>query len=396
MDDDLTERLQSDLSNDFGAPVEIEVLNEAENDGVRILVCQLSYTQQSAENRSSRYISQTTVILQSAELDLPQFALRPKATGLTGVMFGLLGGFGNVNFPESPEFSRAYLLHGWAEQPVRVLFTPAVRDYFATHHGWSVRGHGCQLVAFRHNTTIPPEERTEFVRTATEILTLLRQGEQELDERPELSRRASGADIVAATQSMGLAGAIIQRQLQKHCVTTEELENFLQADCPRTIPPGLSRQILGDTLFLVFLGIFFAVGGLVGIFIFLAFAPDDARLIGSLGLGMMMVIGMAVTFFTVRHRRRKLRTLRYGEPGQGILKSVRSTGTTVNNQVQNVVSVEYERSGRAQIATCNVYGIAATTARNKLDEKEPVRVLVDPEDPGHAIIPDLITVFDGA
>lgn len=391
----IAEGLRTDLSSLFNAPVSIDVLNEANQGQQRIVVCQVSYTQHSSESRQSRDISQTAVVLQTPELDLPQFFLMPKMKGLAGTMLRMMGGVGNVEFDDSPRFNSSYRLHGWAEQPVRILFTPQVRDYFSENEGWSVRGHGQQLIVFRRNETVPESERTEFVRSATQILSLLQEGERQLDERTDVRREATSEDLLAATRSMGLAGSIIARQLQKHRVTPDEMDEFLNSSPPRTIPRGMLRQVLGDSLFLVFLGCFFLLGGLIGAAIFLALAPPTAKLIGGLGLGMMSLIGFVVMWFSIKHRQRKLRTLTRGELKEGTILDVRTTGVVVNNQVRHVATVEYQAAGSPQKATCNLYGFAATKAREKLDREEPVRILVDPQDPHHMISPDLLAVFDG-
>jgi hypothetical protein len=127
----------------------------------------------------------------------------------------------------------------------------------------------------------------------------------------------------------------------------------------------------------------------------LVLAPPTAKLIGGLGLGMMSLIGSAVMWFSIKHRQRKLRTLTRGELKEGTIVDLRTTSVVVNNQVRHVVTVEYQAAESTQKATCNLYGFAATKAREKLDREETIRILVDPQDPQHMISPDLLAVFDG-
>ena len=393
MTDEELEELSGELSEMFSEFVRVEVHNEGREHGVSLVVCTMSYRQKSSDNGPGRRISQTAVVLEADDLDLPQFALAPHQKGIVGKLFSALGGFGDINFDDSPAFSEAYFLHGWAEEPVRMLFTPSVREYFSNAVGWSVRAQRHRLVVFRQNEIVQKDELNEFVRSAMEILGLFREAEQELDLHPEVRRAATGDDIMKTAGQMGLAGSLLANQFKSLAVTQEELDAFHRSSVPRHIPSGVKRQVLGDNLPLVFIGIVFFIAGIVAGGATLAFAPGNDKWIGVPFLVMFPLIGGLMSGLTIRHRRRKARVLRDGELARGTVTKVSHTSTSVNQQVQHRVSVKYQLNGDERSVTCNAYGPAADKAREKSKSGEPVNVLVDPLDANHVVCTDFLMLF---
>ncbi len=393
------ESLEDELSGLFGESVAIEGGEQRQLGAAELSIVEISYTR---EHRSSdgpttyTHVRQTAVVSKDAELDLPQFALTPTPQGITGRLLSLFGDMGDIDFPESPEFSAAYHLHGWSEKPVRLLFTKPIRDHFSSQLGWSVMGKQSVLVIFHHNQVVDGDERNRFVDDALGILTLFQQAEEQLDSMPEVRREATPSDFVASAERMGgLAGAMLAKKLRKLSVTSKELENFLSQAPPRVIPQGINRQLLGEgTIVLMVAGSVFLIVGLVVGLLVTTLAEGNGRWIGLPIMTVFPLIGGAMVYFTARYRRRKSRTLRAGAVVKGQVKSVKSTSTTVNEQRRYHVVVEYSYLGKATTGIINAYGPAVDKAKKYEQSGEPMRMLVDPQDPSHLVGIDLILIFD--
>ena len=183
-------------------------------------------------------------------------------------------------------------------------------------------------------------------------MTLFQLGEEALDERPDLSREAGPQELLEATKSMnGLAGSMIARQLQSQLtkirLTPDELADFIDAPLPRAIPVGMRRQVLGQSLPLVFVGIVFMIAGLVAGTVWWMNATPFMK---PLAFGFYLFfpgIGSLMTFGTLSSRRKKFRTLRSGTFAEGRIKKVKTSGLRVNDQQQYEVLVEYEFAGKS-------------------------------------------------
>lgn len=390
--------LENKLSDLFGHLVNTNVLKQKDQDGTQLTVCNMSYTvtrhdSPSRHDTPSRRIRQTAVVLSAESFELPQFVLSPE-----GPLHGLLSkltGFSDIDFEDSPEFSKSYFLHGWSEKPVRVLFTPKLRKWFATRLGWGVHGKGNMIAIYRAGKTFRPTEIDEFVKDCMRILKLFRDGEHELDERPEISRQASSKDVFeTATRMGGLIGNAIKRQMQSLSLTSDELETFIGESTPRTIPPGMKRQVLGDNAPLVFIGALFATIGLVAGILLLTLMEGNKRLIGLPIMIFLPLIGGLMSGLTLRYRRRKSRLLREGLLTEGVIDSVKMTSVIVNGRMRSDVKITYSVDGRACHSQYNVYSPATEQARTFAASGETVRVLYDPVLPQHIICLDLLRLFD--
>jgi len=108
----------------------------------RLAVVEMGYTRvnRSDSGHTTTKVRQTAVVLDDGQLDLPLFNLSPTLKGVTGFLMSFAGDMGDINFQDSPDFSQQYHLHAWNETAARVLFTPALREFFSQNVGWSVRG----------------------------------------------------------------------------------------------------------------------------------------------------------------------------------------------------------------------------------------------------------------
>ena len=123
-----------------------------------VTICDYQYT--TGDGRSTQTCRQTVALLTYPKGDLPRFELRPET------VFDKLGsvfGYQDIDFKESPAFSKRYLLRGPDEAAVRALFGLNLRQYFESHPDWCVDGRGSWLAAYRHGRLVPPEAFASFL-----------------------------------------------------------------------------------------------------------------------------------------------------------------------------------------------------------------------------------------
>ncbi len=109
----------------------------------------------------------------AGEKGLPQFLLTPE--GIWDRIAALFGGQ-DIDFDDSPEFSRAYRLRGSDEAGVRALFTPDLRHIFAVDRDQHVAGAGSELMWWRNGPLPPPEGLDEFLMEGERIRVLFDRG----------------------------------------------------------------------------------------------------------------------------------------------------------------------------------------------------------------------------
>jgi len=97
------------------------------------------------------------VVWERVQASLPMFAMSPEGwfTRL-GEMFGMQ----DIDFPESPEFSRGYRLKGPDDAGIRSLFTPEIRQFFAATPDQYVAGGGRFLFWWR-NMRLPNADQLD-------------------------------------------------------------------------------------------------------------------------------------------------------------------------------------------------------------------------------------------
>jgi len=105
-------------------------------------------------------------LLWTMERSLPQFLLTPE--GLWARLAAYFGGQ-DIDFAESPEFSRAYRLRGNDEAAVRALFTPARRQVFELLRGQHAAGAGQELIWWRDGALPPPDQFDTFLMEGQRI-----------------------------------------------------------------------------------------------------------------------------------------------------------------------------------------------------------------------------------
>jgi hypothetical protein len=130
-----------------------------------ITISMFEYFYTTGSGKNSTTYRQTVTLFSSPHLKLPQFALKPE--GLfqkIGEMFGAK----DIDFEDSPEFSKKYQLKSAFEDETRKTFRKEIRDFLSDKTNYSIEGNGTNLLIHsgrRIDTALIPEvlqERTSL------------------------------------------------------------------------------------------------------------------------------------------------------------------------------------------------------------------------------------------
>lgn len=387
-DDD---RLAQDLSKLFAQTIQISGNRQHSIGELSVSSIDISYLRQ--DSSPLQTVRQTIVYLDDPELNFPEFAAWPHFKGIAGKVFALMGNMIDINFEDSPVFSDAYHLFAWNEAAVRKLFNREIRSFLGDHPGWSIRANGARIAIFKQDQTVATDRLDPFVNDAAEILRRFRDGEAQLGDDAKTRRESSLQDLLASADQMGgIQGRSIRRQVERLAISDDEIQRFLATPAPRLqIPTGLKRQVVGENLPLVLLGIVLIVAGIaVPALIALMFEGND-RLFAIPFAVLFPLIGAIVLSLALRHRTRKHRVLRDGILSTGTIGEVRRTNVEVNGAHRYHVFVNHSADGNEHSVRCNVYaGIEKAEAMQR--SGQPIRLLIDPKDPNHVICIDILLI----
>jgi hypothetical protein len=153
-----------DLGHDRGVSNVLEAAQTAE-----LAFTLFDYQYTIGYGRSSQACCQTISRMQSSLLKLPSFLLFPET------IFSKLGklfGGADINFTDSPEFSKNYILRGEDEAAIRALFSSTLRQTLAPMRHLSIEGGADLLFIFRANRRIKPAELSASIEEDKRILAL--------------------------------------------------------------------------------------------------------------------------------------------------------------------------------------------------------------------------------
>ena len=104
---------------------------------------------------------QSVAIFEYAGWNMPTFMLRPEHFGDR-----IKSSFGkdDIDFDDSPIFSKKYFLQGPDEEAIRGFFTPQLRSFFAERQGWYVEANDYRLLICRKGRQKKPSNMIEFLR----------------------------------------------------------------------------------------------------------------------------------------------------------------------------------------------------------------------------------------
>jgi hypothetical protein len=106
------------------------------------------------------------------DLRLPHFRLHPEVPLFHDVAKAF--GMQDINFENHPDFSRRYLLRGEDEAKIRLRFHPSFLNFLEQHPPCCAEGFGPQLVIWRDDPPVSPEEMADWLRFGEEWVQRLR------------------------------------------------------------------------------------------------------------------------------------------------------------------------------------------------------------------------------
>lgn len=146
-----------------------KVLNliSGETDEVRISIFDYQYT--TGSGKSQQTVKWTLTCLESPRLNNPEFSLRPEHFF---DKIGSLIGLQDIDFPDHPQFSQAFVLKGPDEEAVRKFFRQPLLDFFVQRPGIVVEAQSGAMVC--HNSRrAKPEEIKLRLAEAYEIFGII-------------------------------------------------------------------------------------------------------------------------------------------------------------------------------------------------------------------------------
>jgi hypothetical protein len=154
------------IANAGQSHVTSNIIEVAQTDELKLTLFDHVYTV--GYGKSSQQYKQTVSRMQSPVLNLPSFVLFPE-TFFSKI--GKLFGGADINFPESPQFSKKYILRGPDEAAIRSLFTPALLQFLERQErALTIDAAGDTLFAHRTSRRAKPEEYEAYVAEAKQIL----------------------------------------------------------------------------------------------------------------------------------------------------------------------------------------------------------------------------------
>jgi len=139
---------------------------------------QFDYKYITGSGRSSQTHRLTLVLLTLEQAELVPFTLRGR-----GFFDKVAAKFGQkeIRIESSPEFSKKYLVKGNDEEAVPRLFSPTVLSLFEQQNNLACEASGNQLLVYRPDRTVKPEDTRAFLDTAAQLLELMRRPAYDFD-----------------------------------------------------------------------------------------------------------------------------------------------------------------------------------------------------------------------
>jgi len=119
---------------------------------------------------SVRRFEQTVFFVQSKQLGLPEFWMKPESI-LDKV--GALLGIEDIDFENYPEFSNRYLLKGPDEDFIRSTMNHQVLKFFSVEKNWCLEGVNYYLIFYRPNKLLAPQQIVSFYKKGMHIVDML-------------------------------------------------------------------------------------------------------------------------------------------------------------------------------------------------------------------------------
>lgn len=122
--------------------------------------------------KSSVTYDQTVFFVNSKNLGLPEFILKPENIGHKIAAFL---GWEDIDFESYPAFSDKYHLKGKDEEFIRHHFNDDVLKFFSKTSGWTVEAVNYYLVFYAHNSLVPENILSDFFRLGYGVYELFKE-----------------------------------------------------------------------------------------------------------------------------------------------------------------------------------------------------------------------------
>jgi hypothetical protein len=136
---------------------------------IRLGIFDYQFTTGSGKNSTTW--KQTVVYFEAANMNLPQFSMRPQGFFH---MIGKVFGYQDIDFNTHPVFSKNFILQGPDVEGIRKLFRPELLALLEQKTGVSLEGQGSQLVFYRNNQRSKPEQIRTLMAEGFELFKQLR------------------------------------------------------------------------------------------------------------------------------------------------------------------------------------------------------------------------------
>jgi hypothetical protein len=121
--------------------------------------------------KSSATYDQTVFFVNSKNLGLPDFIMKPENIGHKISAFL---GWEDIDFEAYPAFSDKYHLKGEDEDYIRHHFNDEVLKFFSKTSGWTVEAVNYYLIFYSHNSLVPENILSDFYRLGHGVYDLFK------------------------------------------------------------------------------------------------------------------------------------------------------------------------------------------------------------------------------
>jgi len=142
-------------------------LLRAEAEGVQMSVFDYQFTTGSGKHQSTH--RQSILAVESKSLYMPSMTLRPESffDAIAGVL-----GFRDIDFEDSPEFSRSFVVKSQFEELTRKLFDADVIQFFMERRDVAFEASANRFIYYRRNKTVQPQDLKAFLADGLQLYNL--------------------------------------------------------------------------------------------------------------------------------------------------------------------------------------------------------------------------------
>ncbi len=124
--------------------------------------------------------NQTVLFVQSTELGLPHFLLKPESFWDKLIKWLKIQNNPDIDFEDHPEFSKQYFLSGDHESFVRYTFKKGdVLEFFSTEKNWTLEGTNYFFIFYKKNKIVRVDHLRSFINKGLQLYEWLKEEDEE-------------------------------------------------------------------------------------------------------------------------------------------------------------------------------------------------------------------------